>query len=197
MGSHFVIVCKLEAGLLVAIISASVAVIGLILNYMVVPFFKKRAIKPRLKMELQPAGSYSNQKNQVKVRHRPDKTEYYIHTWVYTSRYNLVVYNQSPFTAYFPKLTIENAPFKITEFSVLNKMKPIIGDSSIMVPISMSYEYDLEQNSPGKSFTAIPAELDGFSVLLSYKNQYDKVFYTRFSIKSEIQENIFSNKKKF
>lgn len=165
-------------------------ILGL-LTPVIIFLIKKNFYGPKLKVEIRFTRGMEKPSGTVKRAITKDgyiDEENSITRWEQVWNYEILIHNNSPITAYNTFLTVLNSPLKFSKLDNLNSFEPITGDSNMKLNGEITYHYDSSKYKR-KQFKAIPAELYGLNIFLTYENEFGSKYYTNYLLDEGIQSN--------
>ena len=155
-------------------------------------FLIKRNFKgPKLKIEIKFKSGMEMPSGLIKKVLTQDgyiDEENSITRWEQKWNYEISIHNNSPISAYNTVFKILSSPLKFSQLENLNSFETIKGDSSISLNGEIKHYYDSNKYKR-KQFKAIPVEIYGLNIFLSYENEYGSKYYTNYIIENGIQTN--------
>jgi hypothetical protein len=165
-------------------------ILGL-LTPIIIFIIRKNFYGPKLKIEIRfTRGMETPQGYSGKV-FTPDgyiDSDRSISHWEQTWNYDITIYNNSQVTAYNTFLNIVFSPLQFTQLENLNHFEPIKSDSNKSLLGEIKYRYDAIKNQR-RQFKAIPSELNGLKIFLSYENEWGSKYYSLYTLTEGIQKN--------
>jgi len=111
-----------------------------------------------------------------------------------TWKFNLIITNNSMVTAYYAKLYFPNEKINFSLIDKLNPLNPIKENEKL----TLQAQFTMYEECKGQDRTHIkglPPHFENLKLLLEYKNQHKKVFYTMYSLNNNVGENNFYRKR--
>lgn len=172
------------------LIIISLTILGL-LTPVIIYILRKNFYGPKLKIEIRFARGMEAPNGYSGKVLTPDgyidSDSSTIH-WEQTWNYEIIIYNNSPLTSYNTLLNIVFSPLKFTQLDNLNRFEPIKGDSNKILKGEIKYHYDSIKYQR-RQFKAIPDELNGLNIFLSYENESGSKYYSLYKLTEGIQKN--------
>lgn len=169
-----------EIGLILAIIAILLAIFIPVFQFL----WKKFLTVPYLTIEIKNNGGHSlpagiSRNSPLTSEGHIDANKairYYELTW----QLQLIITNNSDFSAFFPKIDFPENSILLKELDKLNILEPIKSGESK----TLNYQYIfIEEAGPGQrtEMKSFPKQIENLKILLKYENGQKAKFYTLFS----------------
>jgi len=177
------------------------AIVGWILSALlipigiaIIPFIRKVYFSgPELTIEIVSAGGGSeplglSEKNDYSKGYIEgnDEIYYFKVTW----KLKLIITNNSMITAYYPQLLFPDGQIEFSLIDKLNLLNPIKENDKII----LNAKFVIIEECKGTVRThvkGLPPHFENLKLLLEYKNQYKRTFFTLFTFENQKGKNIF------
>jgi len=119
-----------------------------------------------------------------------NEINYFKVTW----KFKVIITNNSMLTAYYPKLIFPEGQLAFTLIDELKYLNPIKENEII----SLNAKFEIIEECKGVDRTHIkglPPHFENLRLLLEYKNQYKRIFFTLFIFDNKQGKNNFQRKK--